>query len=360
MANRNYLHEGTPSTSVSGSSRNGSPPPALSSSWSVPATVSHAAGALGGLLRRFSTDPPKNHTGNTSPFTNSKGNGTNGVYTPPYRTASPFQPPPLYPIALKGWNESTPESARLLTKALAEEIRLLVPARLQLCEEWNLVYSLEENGVSLGTLYKKCDELRGLRNGFCLVVRDGEGGVCLLSFSPLTSPRAQSEHVLTDNGCTALWSLPNRCPSPFSSLLRHGRMLPLARLYLLPSQPRKPPPSSSFNRYNEPTTQHHNRLLDLLPPLKPKPKPQPQPFILLPPLANTSILLHDHSIPNTLNTLSSSTISRLSLRRVNPRTNTIQGVSIQRRKRLPHTLRPVFPLRRRRRRTLWVMARRYI
>jgi hypothetical protein len=64
----------------------------MSSSWSVPATVSHAAGALGGLLRRFSTDPPQGPGGNgdTSPsFGGLRGNGTNGVYTPPYRTASP-------------------------------------------------------------------------------------------------------------------------------------------------------------------------------------------------------------------------------------------------------------------------------
>jgi hypothetical protein len=100
-----------------------------------------------------------------------------GVYTPPYRTASPFQPPPLYPVSLKGYHPSTALSAQLLSRALAEEIRLLVPPRLQLCEEWNLVYSLEQNGVSLGTLYKKCEDLRGLRNGFVLVVKDGEGGV---------------------------------------------------------------------------------------------------------------------------------------------------------------------------------------
>ena len=54
---------------------------------------------------------------------------------------------------------------------------MLVPARLQLCEEWNLIYSLDQDGVSLGTLYKKCEDLRGLRNGFVLVVRDGDGGV---------------------------------------------------------------------------------------------------------------------------------------------------------------------------------------
>lgn len=121
----------------------------------------------------------KNHKSQTSfspkPASNS---GIQGVYTPPRRTASPFQPPPLYPVNLRGWRENTDTSAQLLSRALAEEIRLLVPPRLQLCEEWNLVYSLEQDGVSLGTLYKKCDELRGLRNGFVLVVKDGEGGVC--------------------------------------------------------------------------------------------------------------------------------------------------------------------------------------
>ena len=100
-----------------------------------------------------------------------------GVYTPPYRSASPFKPPPLSPLTLKGFSESTALSAQLLNTGLAEEIRLLVPPRLQLCDEWNLVYSLEQDGVSLGTLYKKCENLRGLRNGFVLVVKDGEGDV---------------------------------------------------------------------------------------------------------------------------------------------------------------------------------------
>jgi hypothetical protein len=100
-----------------------------------------------------------------------------GVYTP-HRSASPFQPPPLYPLSLKGLGTGSSASAQLLSKALAEEIRLLVPPRLQLCEEWNLVYSLDRDGVSLGTLYKKCDDLRGLRNGFVLVVKDGEDEVC--------------------------------------------------------------------------------------------------------------------------------------------------------------------------------------
>jgi hypothetical protein len=44
-------------------------------------------------------------------------------------------------------------------------------------EEWNLLYSLEQNGVSLATLYEKSEDYRGKRGGYVLVVRDGLGGV---------------------------------------------------------------------------------------------------------------------------------------------------------------------------------------
>lgn len=176
-----YRHDQTPTSSSGTSTPSGNG--GLSSSWTFPQPISHA---VGGLLRRFSSDPPhKNQSSSyspTFPAMNQNGEGVEGVYTPPYRTASPFQPPPLYPVNLSGYKEGTPESARLLSRALAEEIRLLVPPRLQLVEEWKLVYCLEEDGVSLGTLYKKADELRGLRNGFVLVVRDGDGGVSSCQF----------------------------------------------------------------------------------------------------------------------------------------------------------------------------------
>lgn len=176
--------------SPTSSSRNPTPTPpqSMSSSFHIPVTVSNA---VSGLLRRFSSDPQ----GNILPKSSSPSRPGNlseqksalpgGLYTPPNRTASPFQPPPLYPLSLKGYRESTAQSAQLLSTSLAEEIRLLVPPRLQLCEEWNLVYSLDQDGVSLGTLYKKCEELRGLRNGYVLVVKDGEGGVCGLQTSHL-------------------------------------------------------------------------------------------------------------------------------------------------------------------------------
>ena len=161
MAERRYRNH-PPSTSSSGTS---TPSNNLSSSWNL--------GAVSGLLRRFSTEPFKTPTPiKTSSFTPTSHSGKDSYS--PYRTASPFQPPPLYPVILDAGTDGT---SRLLSRALAEEIRLLVPARLQLCEEWNLVYSLERDGVSLGTLYKNCEEARGRRNGFVLVVKDGEGGV---------------------------------------------------------------------------------------------------------------------------------------------------------------------------------------
>jgi hypothetical protein len=168
-------HEQTPTSS-------GTTTPTPSSSSYLPASLSHA---VTGFLRRLSTDPnleKSNHSSQSSSFsatTTSSNSGIDGVYTPPYRNVSPFQPPPLYPLTLQGYVDGTSSSAQLLTHTLAEEIRLLVPPRLQLCEEWNLVYSLEQDGVSLGTLYKKCEDLRGLRNGFVLVVRDAERGVRL-------------------------------------------------------------------------------------------------------------------------------------------------------------------------------------
>jgi hypothetical protein len=98
-------------------------------------------------------------------------NSSTSSFHTPIRTGSPFQPPPLTPLTL-----STSENAShlLLNRALAEEIRLLVPPRLQLVDTWQLAYSLERDGSSLATLYEKCDEYshRSQRAGYVLVVRD--------------------------------------------------------------------------------------------------------------------------------------------------------------------------------------------
>lgn len=123
------------------------------------------------------------------------------VYQPSYRTASPFQPPPLTPLTLRGYREGMREKGKLLSTALAEEIRLLFPPRLQLVDEWTLAYSLEQNGVSLGTLYKQSEDYRGKRGGFVLVVRDGGGGV----FGAYLSDAPHPSTSFYGNGECFLW-----------------------------------------------------------------------------------------------------------------------------------------------------------
>ncbi|KAH0548658.1 hypothetical protein GP486_007799 [Trichoglossum hirsutum] len=134
--------------------------------------------------------PANQHSSTTLGFNRSLDDGISGVYTPPRRNASPFQPPPLASLVLQGYDSNTPTSAQLLSRALAEEIRLLIPPRLQLAEDWSLVYSLEQNGTSLATMYKNCEGLVGSKGGFVLVVRDSSGGVfgSFLTNAPSPSP----------------------------------------------------------------------------------------------------------------------------------------------------------------------------
>ncbi|KXH44927.1 hypothetical protein CSAL01_11542 [Colletotrichum salicis] len=148
-----------------------------------------------GLIRRFSSDIPESygHNGHphepshlshahTEPAGGGGGfqDGINGVFFPSQqsiRTASPFRPPPLDPIVLHGYKESTSQSARLLSHGVAEEIRIMLPERLRIKEDWRLIYSLEQDGASLATLYQKAAEFQGRpRIGFVLVVRDDLGG----------------------------------------------------------------------------------------------------------------------------------------------------------------------------------------
>lgn len=130
-----------------------------------------------GLIRRFSSeDTDVNHSQDGHGLHHRK-DGVNDVFNPTRHTASPFRPPPLDPIILNGYKDNTPASSRLLSNAVAEEIRNMVPERLRIVEDWNLVYSLEQDGSSLSTLYQKCRSYEGRRIGFVLVVQDQEGGV---------------------------------------------------------------------------------------------------------------------------------------------------------------------------------------
>ncbi|PGH23818.1 hypothetical protein AJ80_02066 [Polytolypa hystricis UAMH7299] len=151
-----------------------SPHPQSSASFFI-YPVSHV---VTGLYRRLTEPAPS-----TSSPTSSNSNRHQENHHPmsasevfhPHRTASPFQPPPLTPLTLKASGNA---SHILLSRSLAEEIRLLIPPRLQLVDTWQLAYSLDRDGSSLATLYENCKAYshRSQRAGYVLVVRDASGG----------------------------------------------------------------------------------------------------------------------------------------------------------------------------------------
>ncbi|KAK4611487.1 Oxidation resistance protein 1 [Fulvia fulva] len=159
-----------------------------------------------GLVRRLSEDeaPTALARALSANYNGSMTDPSTGVYHPtqaPMRRKSPFQPPPLTPLTLNGYKKSTTGKARLLRKAVAEEIRLLIPPRLQLMDHWSLIYSLEQNGSTLSTLYSLCDQFRGKRGGFVVVVRDSNGG----TFGAYLSEAPKPQPHYFGNGECFLW-----------------------------------------------------------------------------------------------------------------------------------------------------------
>ncbi|PHH58500.1 hypothetical protein CDD81_5597 [Ophiocordyceps australis] len=160
-----------------------------------------------GLMRRFSSEDgagghddgspqqlPHHHDYAQQPTSD----GINGVFTPVGRRASPFRPPSLEPVVLHGPRHGFD---RLLTAAMAEEIRAMVPERLRIAEDWRLVYSLEEDGASLATLYQKCKHFESCRVGFVLVVQDYDAG----TFGAYLSEHPHPCHNYFGNGECFLW-----------------------------------------------------------------------------------------------------------------------------------------------------------
>ncbi|KAF3203552.1 oxidation resistance protein 1, variant 2 [Orbilia oligospora] len=150
--------------SSSPNSRSSSPAPSLVSflSSSVIRTLQRLSSEVTGedefnSHRRDVQNSDKNHSYPRS----------NAPRAPP-RQPSPYLPPALSSLILM----SSSSNRSLLTEAIAEEIRLLIPARLQLHETWTLMYSLEEHGVSLSTLYQRLG-----KGAFVFVVKDTSDGI---------------------------------------------------------------------------------------------------------------------------------------------------------------------------------------
>ncbi|PYH75775.1 TLD-domain-containing protein [Aspergillus uvarum CBS 121591] len=187
---------------------------------------------VSGLYRRF-TDPQSTKTStnnkkdstmrrpwhsNTTPADAST--ATNTLFTP-IRTASPFQPPPLTPLTLTDPDSHHPPNNEdyLLTRSLAEEIRLLVPARLQLCDTWRLAYSLERDGASLSTLYENCRAIshRSPRAGYVLIIRDASP-----STSSSTPTTTSTNHTSTHSSGAVFGAYMTDPPHPDSHYFGTG------------------------------------------------------------------------------------------------------------------------------------------
>ncbi|CAD1783749.1 similar to Saccharomyces cerevisiae YPL196W OXR1 Protein of unknown function required for normal levels of resistance to oxidative damage, null mutants are sensitive to hydrogen peroxide [Maudiozyma barnettii] len=68
---------------------------------------------------------------------------------------------------------------RLLTVGMCDEIRMLMPPRIQLYNEWTLLYSLEQHGASLHSLYANVtpDDDVNRRIGYVIVIKDRQNGI---------------------------------------------------------------------------------------------------------------------------------------------------------------------------------------
>ncbi|KOS18144.1 Oxidation resistance protein 1 [Escovopsis weberi] len=180
-----------------------------------------------GLIRRFSSegetlDPyargPSEHA-IPGPLRAADADAAAAAFARPRgRIPSPFIPPPLDPVVLHGYKDSTPRSSRLLTPLVAEEIRTMVPERLRITEDWSLIYSLEQNGASLATLYQKCRHYAGMRVGFVLVVCDHEGA----TFGAYLSDYPHPAPSYFGNGECFLWRASPLTPLPSPHPLRHA------------------------------------------------------------------------------------------------------------------------------------------
>lgn len=92
-------------------------------------------------------------------------------------TFSYYDDEPLPPISLHGYMPTTKN--RLLTPEMCDEIRNLMPTRVQLYTDWHLLYSLEQFGASLHSLYANVMPSSKLtrRVGYVLVIKDRKGSI---------------------------------------------------------------------------------------------------------------------------------------------------------------------------------------
>ncbi|KAI0118096.1 TLD-domain-containing protein [Hypoxylon sp. NC0597] len=251
---------------------------------------SYIGSAVWGLWRRLSTletpsSPPPHSTSTTPPHSHAQlhhastepagvgsGDGINGPFIPPSRppgrSASPRGLPSLEPLVLKGYKPDTEPEERLLARGVAEEIRTFLPERLKIVEDWKLVYSLYQDGSSLSTLYKLCEEYRGRRVGFILVVRDGKDG----TFGAYLTEAPHPASSYYGTGECFLWRASTHAPLPPPPSADTSNLNFRTKTIAEPTSTTTPPPSND----SQPASAHAQTLAPApTDPATNKLKPQP-------------------------------------------------------------------------------------
>ncbi|TKA53032.1 hypothetical protein B0A53_03911 [Rhodotorula sp. CCFEE 5036] len=148
--------------------------------------------------------------------------------SPPPPPPHPQPPAPVTrasaPVTLNGFDPTAqpvrltgirPGVVRALDEDIAEGIRPFLPPRLRLSSKWTLLYSLDQHGISIHTLFANLD--RGLRDrdgGFVLVVKTEKGEVfgayCNEALKDASAVRGPAQRWAGDGSCF-LWK-----STPFS------------------------------------------------------------------------------------------------------------------------------------------------
>lgn len=125
----------------------------------------------GSPLQKIKSVFQKSSSGKNSESERSNSNTSNSNNSIIYEQ---FEEPPLTPLKLLGYKQTTKH--KLLNNELAEEIRQHIPSLLQINHKWQLMYSIEQSGTSLQTLYSnlepKFGENMNRRRGYILIIQD--------------------------------------------------------------------------------------------------------------------------------------------------------------------------------------------
>ncbi|SCU98812.1 LAFA_0G20274g1_1 [Lachancea sp. 'fantastica'] len=120
-------------------------------------------------------------------------------------TTPAFEDESLPPVTLHGYIEST--RSRLLSPDICDELRNLMPTRIQLYSDWHLLYSLQQHGASLQSLFGRTapDQAVPARIGYVILIEDRKGG--LFGGYCNEPPRPSDSKRYYGNGECFLWRL---------------------------------------------------------------------------------------------------------------------------------------------------------